>query len=158
MCFSVVSSVLVCFGCFQVDRLLPALVFGLVCCFECSCGGFHSNDVQAREFYMSWCERSRKAQKSQIQHDNWAECLCRLFLMFFFFFSRFILLVPFGPLLAYFFDLCVPWGFPAPPPGLSARFSVVLGALLVSCWSGAEWSGVERSGAEWSGVERSREE
>ena len=66
-----------------------------------------------------------------------------------------LLLVPFGRLLAYFFDLCVPWGFQEPPPGLLARFSVVLGALLVSCWSGAEWSGVERSGAEWSGVERS---
>ena len=56
-----------------------------------------------------------------------------------------ILLVPFGSLLAYFFDLCVPWGF---RNRLLARFSVVLGALLVSCWSGAEWSGVERSGAE----------
>ena len=44
-----------------------------------------------------------------------------------------LLLVPFGRLLAYFVDLCVPWGFQAPPPSPLARFRVVLGALLVSC-------------------------
>ena len=29
-----------------------------------------------------------------------------------------LLLVPFGHLLAYFFDVCVPWGFQGPPPSL----------------------------------------
>ena len=45
-----------------------------------------------------------------------------------------LLLVPFDHLLAYFFDLCIPWGLQAPRPGPLARFGVVLGALLVSCW------------------------
>ena len=45
-----------------------------------------------------------------------------------------LLLVPFGRLLAYFFDLCVPWDLQELPPGLLPRFGVVLGALLVSCW------------------------
>ena len=43
-----------------------------------------------------------------------------------------LLLVPFGRLLAYFFDLCVPWDLQELLPGPLARFRVVLGALLVS--------------------------
>ena len=72
-----------------------------------------------------------------------------------------LLLVPFGSLLAYFFDLCVPWGF----RNRLRAYWLDLVWFWVPFWchvgvgrSGAEWSGVERSGAEWSGVERSRAE
>ena len=44
-----------------------------------------------------------------------------------------LLLVPFGRLLAYFFDLCAPWDLQELLPGPLARFRMVLGALLVSC-------------------------
>ena len=43
-----------------------------------------------------------------------------------------LLLVPFGRLLPYFFDLCVPWDLQELLPGPLARFRVFLGALLVS--------------------------